>query len=152
MRLGTLTMPSGMRSRSSVGEPIALETIGALADRACIERLEARALVDIETEGNTRQVRMAHPLYGEVLRADLTTGRYERICRLLADAIEDEGELSAEDALRVAVWRLESGDTEHADILMIAAQQAGFSFDFRWRQLARSRTRARAWRLVICWA
>src|SRR5204863_9991150 len=105
----------------------------------CIERLEVGALVEIETEGNARQVRMAHPLYGEVLRADLTSGRYERICRLLADAIEDGGELSAEDALRVAVWRLESGDTEHAGLLMIAAQQAGFSFDFPLaRRLARA--------------
>jgi len=123
----------------SVGEPVALETIGALADRACIDRLEARALIDIEAQRDGRQVRMAHPLYGEVLRADLTSGRYERICRLLADAIEDGSELSAEDALRVAVWRLESGDTEHAGLLTIAAHQAAFSFDFPLaRRLARA--------------
>ena len=90
----------------SVGEPVALETTVALAGHTSIDRLEARALVDIEVEGNARQVRMAHPLYGEVLRADLTSGRYERICRLLADAVEDAGELSAEEALRVAEWRL----------------------------------------------
>ncbi|MFL6243838.1 MAG: AAA family ATPase, partial [Acidimicrobiia bacterium] len=131
MRLGTLDdAERDALEVVSVGEPVDLETIGALADRTCIERLEARALIDIEAEGNARHVRMAHPLYGEVLRADLTSGRYERICRLLADAIEGDGELSPEDALRVAVWRLESGDTEHAGLLMIAAHQASFSFDF----------------------
>src|SRR5437667_410148 len=140
MRLGTLDdAERDALEVVSVGEPVALETTVALASRECIDRLEARALVEIEAEGNARQVRMAHPLYGEVLRADLTSGRYERICRLLADAVEDAGELSAEDALRVAVWRLESGDTEHAGLLMIAAQQAGFSFDFPLaRRLARA--------------
>ncbi len=142
MRLGTLDDAERHALEVvSVGEPVTLSTIDALSDRACIERLEARALVDIEAEGNARQARMAHPLYGEVLRAELPSGRYERICRLLADAVESAGELSAEDALRVAVWRLESGDTEHADLLMIAARQAGFAFDFR---LAR-RLAAAAW-------
>ncbi|HMF04758.1 MAG TPA: LuxR C-terminal-related transcriptional regulator [Acidimicrobiia bacterium] len=127
----------------SVGEPVTFATIDALTDRACIERLESRALVDIEVDGNAGQVRMAHPLYGEVLRAELPSGRYQRICRLLADAVEgdDADELSAEDALRVGVWRLESGDTEHAHLLMTAARQAAFAFDF---PLAR-RLAAAAW-------
>jgi DNA-binding CsgD family transcriptional regulator len=140
MRLGTLDdAERDALELVSVGEPVALRTIDALADRDCIERLEARALVDIGAEGKDRQVRMAHPLYGEVLRAELPSGRYERICRLLADAVEGAGELSAEDALRVAVWRLESGDTEHAQLLTIAAREAGFSFDFLLaRRLARA--------------
>jgi AAA ATPase domain len=123
----------------SVGEPVALATLEELADRACIERLESRALVDVALEGSTRQVRMGHPLYGEMLRGELPGSRYERICRDLSEAVERAGELSAEDALRVAVWRLESGDTEHAELLMAAAQQAAFAFDFRLaRRLARA--------------
>ena len=127
-----------------MGEPVALATLEALADRACIERLESRALVDVAMEGSTRQVRMGHPLYGEVLRAELPGSRYERICRELSEAVERAGELSAEDALRVAVWRLESGDTEHAELLTAAAQQAAFAFDFRLaRRLARGMGRGR---------
>lgn len=123
----------------SVGEPVALATLEALADRECIERLESRALVDVEVEGSTRQVRMGHPLYGEVLRAEQPGSRYERICRELSETLERAGELSAEDALRVAVWRLESGDTGHADLLTAAARQAAFAFDFRLgRRLARA--------------
>ena len=123
----------------SVGEPVPLTTLEELADGARVERLEARGLVDIETEGAARQVRMAHPLYGEELRAELPSRRRERICRMLADAVEHSGELSAEDALRVAVWRLESGDTEHTELLMTAAHQAAFAFDFRLaRRLARA--------------
>ncbi|HMG28299.1 MAG TPA: LuxR C-terminal-related transcriptional regulator [Acidimicrobiia bacterium] len=144
MRLGTLDEAERHALEVvSVGEPVTFATIDALTDRACIERLESRALVDVEVDGNAGQVRMAHPLYGEVLRAELPSGRYQRICRLLADAVEgaDAGELSAEDALRVGVWRLESGDTEHAHLLMTAAHQAAFAFDFR---LAR-RLAAAAW-------
>ncbi|HYV60635.1 MAG TPA: LuxR C-terminal-related transcriptional regulator [Acidimicrobiia bacterium] len=142
MRLGTLDEAERHALEVvSVGEPVAFPTVDALADRACIEGLEARALVDIETDGSGGQVRMAHPLYGEVLRAELPSGRYGRICRLLADAVEGSGELSADDALRVGVWRLESGDTEHAQLLMTAAHQAAFAFDF---PLAR-RLAAAAW-------
>ncbi|HKA94071.1 MAG TPA: AAA family ATPase, partial [Acidimicrobiia bacterium] len=144
MRLGTLDEAERHALEVvSVGEPVAFPTIDALADRACVERLEARALVDIEADGGVGQVRMAHPLYGEVLRAELPAGRYQRVCRLLADAVEGAGagELSAEDALRVGVWRLESGDTEHAHLLMTAAHQAAFAFDF---PLAR-RLAAAAW-------
>ncbi len=123
----------------SVGEPIPLTTLEELADGARVERLEARGLVDVETEGAACQVRMAHPLYGEELRAELPSRRHERICRMLADAVEHSGDLSAEDALRVAVWRLESGDTEHTELLMTAAHQAAFAFDFRLaRRLARA--------------
>jgi len=144
MRLGTLDEAERHALEVvSVGEPVTFATIDALTDRSCIERLEARALVDIEADGNAGQVRMAHPLYGEVLRAELPSGRYQRICRLLADAVEgaDVRELSAEDALRVGVWRLESGDTEHEHLLMTAARQAAFAFDF---PLAR-RLAAAAW-------
>lgn len=123
----------------SVGEPVALPTLETLADRGCIERLESRALVDVTVEGSSRQVRMGHPLYGEVLRAEQPGSRYERICRELAEAVARAGELSAEDALRVAVWRLESGDTEHAEMLTAAARQAGFAYDFYLaRRLARA--------------
>src|SRR5207248_3695605 len=58
MRLGTLDDAEREALEVvSVGEPVALETIAALAGRACIDRLEGRGLVDIETEGNARQVR-----------------------------------------------------------------------------------------------
>lgn len=140
MRLGTLDdQERHALGVVCVGEPVALPTLEALADLACIERLESRALVDIETADSTRQVRVGHPLYGEVLRAELPASRYERICRELSDALEESGALSAEDALRVAVWRLESGDTGHTDLLIAAAHQAAFAFDFPLsRRLARA--------------
>lgn len=125
----------------SVGEPVTLTILESLTNRACIERLEARALVDVAAEDSTRQVRMAHPLYGEVLRAEVPGTRHERIARELADALERSGGLSADDAIRVAVWRLESGDTKHAELLLAAARQAAFAFDF---PLARRLGRA-AW-------
>ncbi|HEY3095955.1 MAG TPA: LuxR C-terminal-related transcriptional regulator [Acidimicrobiia bacterium] len=140
LRLGTLDdVQRHALEVVSVGEPVALDTLETLTDRACIEQLEARALVDVAAEDSTRQVRMAHPLYGEVLRAELPSSRYERIARELADAVERSGGLSVEDALRVAVWRLESGDTEHAELSMAAAHQAAFAFDFALsRRLARA--------------
>jgi DNA-binding CsgD family transcriptional regulator len=140
MRLGTLDDDERHALEVvSVGEPVPLPDLESLADRACIERLESRALVDVEATDSSRQVRVAHPLYGEVLRAELPASRYERICRELSDSLEGSGALSAEDALRVAVWRLESGDSGHAELLMAAAHQAAFEFEFRLaRRLARA--------------
>jgi ATP/maltotriose-dependent transcriptional regulator MalT len=140
LRLGTLDdLERHALEVVSVGEPVALPNLEALADRACIERLEARALVDVESVDSRRQVRMAHPLYGEVLRAELPASRYGRICRELSDSLEGSVALSSEDALRVAVWRLESGDSGHTELLMAAAHQAAFAFDFRLtRRLARA--------------
>jgi len=115
----------------SVGEPLGFAELDLLSERAVVDRLERRGLVEVMAEGHRRQVRMAHPLYGEVVRSSLPSGRRETVCRGLADAFEGAGARRREDALRVALWRLEGGGGGHdAELLLDAAEQANYRFEF----------------------
>lgn len=114
----------------SVGEPVGLADLDALAPREAIDALERRGLLDVVVEGNRRQVRMAHPLYAEVVRAGLPALRREDVKRELAEQVESHGTRRREDVLRVALWRLDSGGGGQPELLSEGAQQAIFAFDF----------------------
>jgi len=114
----------------SVGEPVGLGDLEALAPRAAIDALERRELLEVVAEGNRQQVRMAHPLYGEVVRAGLPALRRQDVARDLADQVESHGARRREDTLRVALWRLDSGGSGRPEQLTDGAQQAIFAFDF----------------------
>ncbi len=113
----------------SVGEPVGTTDLEALASPGAIDTLERRGLIEIVVEGAREQVRMAHPLYGEVVRAGIPLRRRQEICRTLADRIEARGTRRREDTLRVALWRLDGGGPGRADVLLEGALQARFAFD-----------------------
>jgi len=113
----------------SMGEPVGIEELTQLAPPESIDELERRGLVETLTEGGWQEVRMAHPLYGEVLRAGLPARRRAEICRLLADVVEARGLRRRDDTLRVALWRLDGGGDESPDLLLEAARQAWFASD-----------------------
>jgi hypothetical protein len=54
-------------------------------------------------------LRLAHPLYGEVLRARMPPLRLRRIQQELADVVEGHGGRRREDVVQVALWRIASG-------------------------------------------
>ena len=66
-------------------------------------------IIDVVTSGRRMAVRLAHPLYGEVLRAGLPPLRMRRVQAELADVVEAHGVRRREDALLVALWRVASG-------------------------------------------
>ncbi|HET6870871.1 MAG TPA: AAA family ATPase, partial [Solirubrobacteraceae bacterium] len=121
-------------------ELAALEAIALAdgADTALLERvvepaarlsLLRRALVEQAPVEDGSVVRLAHPLYGEAVRARLTTSRRRELSRLLADAAESAGLAHGPELLRVAGWRLEAGETGHPDLLIAAARRAQAAFD-----------------------
>jgi len=97
-----------------------------------LEREELTALEEIErgelvTRGADRRRRfaaVAHPLHGEAVRARMTPSRIEAIRARLADAVQAHGARRGGDLLRIAVWRLEAGDTGDADLFTDAAEHA----------------------------
>jgi DNA-binding CsgD family transcriptional regulator len=115
----------------SVGEPVGIADLEALAPPGTIDALERRGLLDVVVEGNRHQVRMAHPLYGEVVRAGLPARRHQEVCRALAEQVESRGARRREDTLRVAIWRLDSGGGGRPELLVDGAQQAIFAFDLK---------------------
>ena len=111
------------------GEPLGQAELTALAEPAAAEALERRELLASRAEGGRVTVHLAHPLYGDVLRARAPALRACTITRSLADAVEAAGLDRPEDVLRVATWRLTAGDG-HPDTLLRGATVARLRYDF----------------------
>lgn len=113
----------------AVAGEIGLGLLCTLVDPADIDRLEARGLLRVVESGRRRNVTVAHPLYGEVIRAQLSAVRSMAVNRLLAESIEGLGARRREDATNIAVWRLDGGGDVRADLMIDAAHRAFFSHD-----------------------
>jgi DNA-binding CsgD family transcriptional regulator len=91
---------------------------------AALEPLEASGLISLAVTGKRTAVRLAHPLYGEVLRAGMPPLRLRRIQQQLADLVEAHGARRREDVLQVALWRVGSGGAVSGEWLLRAARLA----------------------------
>lgn len=107
-----------------LGEPLGVPVFAAISGEADVAAYETRHLVRVESDRRRLQVRLAHPLYGDLLRARLSPLTSRTICRRLAEATESLGARRREDVLRVATWQLEGGGPLRGDLLLAAAQQA----------------------------
>jgi DNA-binding CsgD family transcriptional regulator len=105
-------------------EPIGVDLVCALTGDELVEAVEAKHLIRVETDVRRLQLRLAHPLYGEVIRARCPALRKRRQLRRLAEALEATGARRRDDILRVATWRLDSGTKAHPALLTTAAQFA----------------------------
>ncbi len=108
----------------AVCERFGLVDLERVHGAATLEALEASRLVTVVTSGRRTAVRLAHPLYGEVLRAGLGPLRLRRIYADLADTIEAHGARRREDVVRVAMWRVASGGRVPGSRLLRAARLA----------------------------
>jgi DNA-binding CsgD family transcriptional regulator len=95
----------------SVARSLSLEVLASLTGATSLERLESRALVVVERSGRRVEVSLAHPLYGEVLRAGMPALRAQSTRRLLTSALERTGALRSGDRVNLALWALD-GDIE----------------------------------------
>jgi DNA-binding CsgD family transcriptional regulator len=104
----------------AVGAPLEV----GLLEPGELEALERAELVQRRTDGRRRFVDVAHPLYGEAVRTQLTPTRVEAIHTRLGDAVQARGARRGGDLLRIAVWRLEAGVNGDAGLFARAAGQA----------------------------
>jgi DNA-binding CsgD family transcriptional regulator len=109
----------------AIGEPIALPTLARITDPAAVEQADARGLITLENIVDGVQVRVAHPLYGEVRRRRAPPTRLRRLRGIVAT------ELAASDGcddiavvVRRATLSLDSDLTPDADLLLRAAHGA----------------------------
>lgn len=112
------------------GEPLGLDVLVELVGAAAVDELELTGLVTVQRNGRRTEVRLAHPMYGEVLRVRTPAVRARSIRRHLAEAVERTGARRREDALRVALWRLDGGGTPPQQLLVEGAAQALFANEF----------------------
>lgn len=113
----------------AMGEPIGLTLLHRATDSTSVELAEERGLIRVVTHDRRSNVRLAHPLYGEIVRRRCPVTRARRLNAQLADLVEQAGTRRRDDLLRVAVWRLESGTAQDPALLLRAGNQAFSQFD-----------------------
>jgi DNA-binding CsgD family transcriptional regulator/tetratricopeptide (TPR) repeat protein len=107
----------------ALGEPLPWEIVGQFAEPAMVDRLERHGLVQTVQQRSVLQVGLAHPLYGEVLRGQLTALGRMAASRRLAEAAEGVG-ADRLAALPLAVWQLDGGGKVDPAIMVDAAKGA----------------------------
>jgi DNA-binding NarL/FixJ family response regulator len=104
----------------SLGVPLLTE----LTNAAAVEQTEVRGLVEVYPDGRRLQVRLAHPLYGEVQRARIGRLHARRLRGRIAYALAGTGGRRAGDTLRRAMLMMESDLQLEAVLLTDAAGRA----------------------------
>lgn len=107
----------------ALGEPLPLTVVSELAPSEALAAAEQSGLLAVDDGPAGTTVRLAHPLYGEILRTEASTlsaGNHRRQLAATALAVGWQ-----DDPLRVATWLIDSG-TPHGDpgIFMAAADRA----------------------------
>jgi DNA-binding CsgD family transcriptional regulator len=103
------------------GEPVGVAILEEVAGLAAVTRAEDTGLIAVERDGERRQARLDHPLYGEVLRSRMTVSRAVRTYRALADALLATPLRRRADILRAARWQLEAGVISRPEVVLAGA-------------------------------
>lgn len=117
-------------STIALAESVGFDDVEALHGHDPLELLERHGLVEVVTSDRRRSVRLSHPLYGEVLRAELPATVARRIAGALAVRLRDVGTRRREDVLRLVTLQLAAGLAPDPDQLRQAAVHAYQAGDF----------------------
>lgn len=125
-RIGSLPEPvSDVIDVLAVGEPIDLAALTRITGSAAVEEADIRGLIAIESSTGGAEVRLAHPLYGEVRRSRAATTRLRRLRGLVAAelaAAEDRDDIAA--VVRRATLTVDSDLEPDAELFTRAASGA----------------------------
>lgn len=111
-------------------EPLDVEVIIALTDPAAVEDCEAYGLVSVERDRRRWQIRLSHPLYGEVRRSRVGPIRARRLRGQIAQAMARPSVGGgAVDTMRYAVLHLDSDLETDPQLLIAAARSASNMVD-----------------------
>lgn len=123
-RIGALDQfQSDVVDALAVGEPLSLPSLIRITDQSAVEAADRRGLLTLEAVDDTVEVRLAHPLFGEIRRhrAPVTTLRRlrGRVAAELAKLDENPRII-----MRRAALLIDSDEQPDADLLLHAAQCA----------------------------
>ncbi len=146
-RFGALAQPViDVIDALAVGEPLEMTTLRRIADADAIEEANMRGLVTVEQGDGRIDVRLAHPLYGEVRR---TRSAETRLRRLRGKVATELASAPDSDDMRNVVRRaslsLDSDVKPDTDLFLTAARGAIWLGDLRLAdRLAKAAIRAGA--------
>jgi DNA-binding CsgD family transcriptional regulator/tetratricopeptide (TPR) repeat protein len=128
-RMGTLDPEqTSLLEVIALGEPASASFLQRLFSPTALEAAERRGMAVVQKGGRRLLVRLAHPLYGEVVRARCPALRARAVHHELAAAIEATGARRREDLLRLAMSRLGAGEIGPPELLLAGARRA-YAFD-----------------------
>jgi DNA-binding NarL/FixJ family response regulator len=108
----------------AVGRPLPSETLRVFADDNVIDELEARGLLVAEVVDGTIDLDVSHSVYADVLLAALSAHRLRTLRRQLVHVTARTMMRGPRDAVRLAILRLEAGETVDPVTLRTAATAA----------------------------
>ena len=108
----------------ALGEPLRVDEVAALSSYDSLVAAESHGMVVVDAPARGAEVRLTHPLYGEVVRRDLPVLRGRQLRLQLAETVQRRDPLAPDDALRVARWLLDAGDSVPVALLVDAARAA----------------------------
>ena len=108
----------------ALAEPVGPCLVVRMASASALDSLEANGLLVVADDGRRAQVRLCHPVYAETLRAALGGMRRRSLLGELADGLAATGARRDDDTLRLACWRLDSGEPVSHELLLAAARRA----------------------------
>lgn len=109
----------------AVGEPIELRSLARITDPVAVEEADVRGLITLEQVDGAVQVRIAHPLYGEVRKGRAPPTRLRRLRGLVAEELAArDGRDDARIVVRRATLMLESDLDPDPQLFLTAARAA----------------------------
>lgn len=116
---------------TALADPVPMEVLEGLTEARGLAEAESAGLIEIGPEGDRMVARVAHPMFGEVVRTLVPVARQRWLAGRLADGCARIGLHRREDLLRCVTWRLDSGGTGDLGMLVAGARQAAEALDFR---------------------
>ncbi|KOS54215.1 helix-turn-helix transcriptional regulator [Rhodococcus rhodochrous] len=108
----------------SVCEPLDLAVLRTVVEPAALDAAEASRLAVVDTEGRAPTVRLAHPLIGEVRRAEAGALRLRTIRGRVAAALDAAGDTDPRTIVRRALLTMNSDCPATPALLLEAASAA----------------------------
>jgi DNA-binding CsgD family transcriptional regulator len=108
----------------ALGEPLRLQELVSLAGFEAISAVEGHGLIRVDGAGVDGTVRLAHPLYGDVVRSSMRVIQAAQVRRDLARSVQRRADRSREDALLIARWLLDAGDPVPVELSVEASGAA----------------------------
>ncbi len=113
----------------ALAEPLPLVELLNLSHLAAVTTLESRGLISLTDATDASPVRIGHPLFGEVIRAELPPLRARLLREQLITAFAARADLDPRDLLRLTRWQLDAGQSPSVPQLIAAAQTANLASD-----------------------
>jgi DNA-binding winged helix-turn-helix (wHTH) protein/tetratricopeptide (TPR) repeat protein len=93
----------------AISGELGLDLLIHLVGVDAVDTVDRLGVVSMRVYGRRNKVALAHPLYGEVIRRQISTLRGRLLRRELADAVEAAGARRRDDEVRIVAWRMEGG-------------------------------------------